>query len=63
MIFYPWNFPLKIRESIETPIPKVGVHLGVWDSFPHTFLHSWEHEMWLLRFIFGSHLRKPLIWS
>jgi hypothetical protein len=45
MSFDPCNRSLKIREFIKTLIPKVGVHLGVWGSFPHTLLHSWEHEM------------------
>ncbi len=36
----PCNCPLKIWKSIGTPTPKMGAHLGVWDSFPHTFLHS-----------------------
>jgi hypothetical protein len=45
--FDPCNCPLKIRESIGTPTPKVGAHLRMWGSFLHTFLHSWEHEMWL----------------
>jgi hypothetical protein len=46
--FDPWNRPLKIRESIGTPIPKVKTHLGVWGFIPSTFLHSWEHETWFL---------------
>jgi hypothetical protein len=29
MSFDPYNHPLKIRESIVTPTPKMGVHLGV----------------------------------
>jgi len=29
MGFDPWNYSLKIRNSIETPIPKMGAHLGV----------------------------------
>jgi len=29
MSFDPFNRPLKIQESIGTPTPKVGVHLGV----------------------------------
>jgi hypothetical protein len=29
MSFDPCNHPLKIRESIETPIPKMGVHFEV----------------------------------
>ncbi len=32
-------------------------------SFPHTFLHSHEHEMWLLGFTFGPHLCKSLFSS
>jgi hypothetical protein len=39
------NCPLKIRESIETQTPKVGAHLGMWGLFPHTTVHSQEHEM------------------
>jgi hypothetical protein len=42
MGFDPCNRPLKIRESIETPTPKMGVHLGVW-----VFIHS--HSFALLR--------------
>ncbi len=46
MGFDPCNCSMKIQESIEIPIPKVGIHLGAWgDSFPHTFMHSREHEM------------------
>jgi hypothetical protein len=37
MSFDPCNFPLKIQESIGTPTPKMGVHLGVWGFIP---LHS-----------------------
>jgi hypothetical protein len=37
MNFDPYDHPLKISESIRTPTPKVGVHLGVWSSFFHTF--------------------------
>jgi hypothetical protein len=45
MNFDPFIHPLQIQESIETLIPKVGAHLGMWGSFPHTLLHSQEHEM------------------
>jgi hypothetical protein len=45
MGFDPYNRSLKIQKSIWTPTPKVGIHLGVWGSFPHILLHSWEHEM------------------
>jgi hypothetical protein len=48
MSFDPCNRLLKIWKSIETQTPKVGANLGVWGSFRHTLLHSWEHEMWLL---------------
>jgi hypothetical protein len=34
MCFDPWNFSLKIRESIWTSIPKVGTHLEVWGFIP-----------------------------
>jgi hypothetical protein len=34
MAFGPCNHSLKIRESIKSPIPKVGVHLGVWRFIP-----------------------------
>jgi hypothetical protein len=30
MGFDPYNQFLKIQESIGTPTPKVGVHLGMW---------------------------------
>ncbi len=36
----PYNHLLKVWESIRTPIPKVGTHLGVWGSFLHSLLHS-----------------------
>jgi len=29
MIFYPWNYSLKIWKCIKTPIPKMGAHLQV----------------------------------
>jgi hypothetical protein len=67
MGFDPCNYSLKIWESIGTLIPKVGVHLGVW-VIPSNLgvfiyiLHTWEHDMWLPNFIFGSHLYKPLPW-
>jgi hypothetical protein len=34
MIFYPFNFHLKIQESIEILTSKVKVHLGVWGFIP-----------------------------
>ncbi len=53
MNFDTWNCSLKNQESIGTPTPKIGVHLGMCGSFldtlPHIFgnanvtleLHSW----------------------
>jgi hypothetical protein len=35
--FDPCNCFLKIWKSIETPTPKVGVHLGVWRFIPSHF--------------------------
>jgi hypothetical protein len=37
MSFDPWNRLLKIWESIETPTPKVGDHLGMWGFIPSHF--------------------------
>jgi hypothetical protein len=34
MGFDPYNHSLKIRESIETPTPKMWTHLGVWGLVP-----------------------------
>jgi hypothetical protein len=61
MGFDSWNHSLKFLESIRTPKWKF-----TWEcegSFPHTFLHSWEHEMWLLSFPLDPHPCKPLPWS
>jgi hypothetical protein len=44
MCFDPCNCSLKIWESIKTPTPKVGVHLGVWGfilSHYPTLLRTW----------------------
>ncbi len=47
MSFDPCNLLLKIRESIGTPTPKVGAHLGVWGFIPsHSFALPGKHEMW-----------------
>jgi hypothetical protein len=45
MIFYSYNCLLKIQESIRTPTPKVGVHLGVWGficSYSPTLPGAWN---------------------
>jgi len=36
--FDPYNHPLKIQESTETPTPNVGIPLGVWGGIPSHFL-------------------------
>ncbi len=53
--------------KFESPL---GLQLPKWEptwecvgSFPHTFLHSWKHEMWLPNFTLGLYLYKPLPWS
>ncbi len=51
MSFEPWNFSLKIWESIGTPIPKVGAHLGVCGFIPS---HS-PTLPWTWNVIFGLH--------
>jgi hypothetical protein len=49
MGFDPYNYPLKIQESIETPTPKMGVHLGVEGSLLHTLctLGSMKYDPWV----------------
>jgi hypothetical protein len=61
MRFDSYNRPLKIRESIETPTPKVGTHLGVWGFMSHspTFPGAWNV---IPRLTLGPHLCKPLRW-
>jgi hypothetical protein len=52
MSFDPYNRLLKSQESIRTPTPNVGTHLGVWGFIPSFFcipesmkcdyeVHSW----------------------
>jgi len=38
MFFDACNYSMKICEFVGTPIPKVGVHLGVWGFIPLHFL-------------------------
>jgi len=52
-----YNCPLKIQESIRTPIPKVGTHLKVWGFIPShfpTLLGAWNVtlglHLWLAPF-------------
>jgi hypothetical protein len=58
-----YNHSLNIQESIGTPTPKMGVHLGVWKFIPSHSFTLLEHEMRLLNFTLGPHLHKPLLWS
>jgi hypothetical protein len=46
MGFNPCNCALKIRESIETPTPKVGVPLGMWGSIPSHSLALPGFPLW-----------------
>jgi hypothetical protein len=46
MVFNARNRTLKIWKSIGTPIPNMGVHLGVWRFILSHFLHSREDVMW-----------------
>jgi hypothetical protein len=63
MSFDSCNFPLKIRESIGTLIPKMGAHLGVWGFIPSHFLAllgTWNVTFGLT---LSPCLHKPLPWS
>jgi len=63
MRFDPCNHSMKIRESIGTPTPKMGIHLGVWGFIPsHSFALSgaWNVTPGLT---LSPHSHKPLPWS
>jgi hypothetical protein len=46
MGFDPYICPLKIQKSIGTPIPKMGIHLGVWRFIPsHSFALPWAWDV------------------
>jgi hypothetical protein len=45
MGFDPYNYAMKIRESIGTPIPNMEFTWECEGSFLHILWHSWEHEM------------------
>jgi hypothetical protein len=69
MGFDPYNHSLKIRDSIGTPIPKMGVHMRVWRFIPSlspTFpgarnvtpkLHSWLAPLQALALVASLRLR------
>jgi hypothetical protein len=59
----PSNRFLKIQESMGTPTPKVGVHLGVWGFIPSHSPTLLGALKWLSAFALGPHLRKPSPWS
>jgi hypothetical protein len=44
MSFDPYNYSLKIWDSIGILTPKVELTWECVGSFPHTLLHSREHE-------------------
>jgi len=56
----PYNYPLKIQKFTGTLTLKWEFIWECEGSFPHTLLHSQEHEMWLLGFPRGAQPCKPL---
>jgi hypothetical protein len=59
MNFDPYNCPMKIWESFKTPIPKMGIHLGVWRFI---FSHSPKLSgawMWLLASLLAFTFESP----
>jgi hypothetical protein len=64
-IFNQWILSLaitlwKFESSLGLQLPKWEFIWECGGSFPHTFLHSQEHEMWSPGFTLGPHLCKPL---
>ncbi len=57
--FDPCNLLLKIWKPIGIPTPKMRAPWECEGSFPHTLLHSREHEMWLLGFLLARILASP----
>ncbi len=53
----------KFRSSAEIQLSKWELTWECAGSFPHSLLHSQEHEMWLPCLSLGPHLCKPLPWS
>jgi hypothetical protein len=59
LVFHLCNHFLNIWESTGTPIPNMGVHLGMWGFFPsHSFALS-RHENVTPGLSLGSHPYKP----
>jgi hypothetical protein len=75
MGFEPCNCLLKIRESIGSPIPKMGVHLGMWGFIPsHSFallgawnvtleLPSWPTTLQALALVANPRLGLQHLWT
>jgi len=61
MNFDPYNRPLKIRNSIGTPTPKVGADLGVWKFIPSHFLTLLGPEMWLPNSLLACTFTSPCL--
>jgi hypothetical protein len=69
MNFDLYNFLFKIWESIGTPTPKVGLHLGVWGFIPSLTLSytpmsiKFDSQVFLLAHTFVSPCfgRKPKV--
>jgi len=59
MNFDPPNHSLKIWESLEIPIPKMGTHLGVCGLISSRFLAFLKVQMWFPSCTFGLHLSMP----
>ncbi len=53
----------KFRSPLRLQFPKWEFTWECGGSFPHTLLHSREHEMLLMCFTLGPNLCKPLPWS
>jgi len=60
-VLTPKIAPWKFGSPSGLQFPKWKLTWECEGSFLHTFLHSREHEMWLLGFLLGPRLRKP--WS
>jgi hypothetical protein len=53
----------KFRSPLGLQLPKGEPTWECVSSFPHTFVHPQEHEMWFSSFTFRPHICKPLLWS
>ncbi len=62
MSFDPSNCSLKFLESTRTPIPKMGVHLGVCGLITSDSLALPKVWVWFLGYTLGLHLFMPSFW-